>query len=530
MRMPLQGTSHTLHFEGDPHKLQQSFEDVELLCEDAQLFADEDRIQWAVHYARHEDAELWSTLPSHAGADWSTFKAEVTRFYTGAEEDDRKYLRTDLIRLVEVQAAGTMISHRDLSEYIHKFTLIALFLEKKGRLSKGEREYKFVEGFPAVFRAQLIARLSLTYLDHYPEDPWPTDHVVQHASFLLTVSPTTSPSHTPAAPPIPLHSELSPSALPLPLHAPAASPTSLHKLSHMSAPPVPSLPLPSHKPLHTPAPPMPSVSHKVMFLGLAEEVSDTEDELDEEDKAALTCAYAWIEEIQHMIEVKRLACILLCALLVLKLWVDDKALDLAEESAHTHDADAHLVPTLQHAPPALEHPAVPPGLGLEQYRPCVEQESIPEMHADVPFDLDVPLLQPGPCTPLLLMLGSDDEDLLIECITPASHKHEEPIEEILRDNTFTPGAFVLVHNPRTDEMRTETMLQFWEPMVVISCAKNGDYRLIGIDGAVAPKLFPPSHIITFNPSAHQPPPAPAPRSCSLLLLLFLPLIAAPFRL
>ena len=151
MRMPLQGTSCVPRFEGDPHELQQYFEDVELLCEDAQLFADEDRIRWAICYARCEDAELWSTLPSRAGADWCAFKAEVTRFYPGAEEDDRKYLRADLDRLVEVQAAGSMTSHRDLGEYVRKFMLIASFLEKKGRLSKGEREYKFVEGFPAAF-------------------------------------------------------------------------------------------------------------------------------------------------------------------------------------------------------------------------------------------------------------------------------------------------------------------------------------------------------------------------------------------
>ena len=47
------------------------------------------------------------------------------------------------------------------------------------------------------------------------------------------------------------------------------------------------------------------------------------------------------------------------------------------------------------------------------------------------------------------------------------------------------------------------MLQFWELMVVISRAKNGDYRLVGIDGAVALKLFPPPHIIAFNPSTPQ---------------------------
>ena len=101
------------------------------------------------------------------------------------------------------------------------------------------------------------------------------------------------------------------------------------------------------------------------------------------------------------------------------------------------------------------------------------------------------------------MLGSDDEDLPIECSAPASHEHEEPIEEISRDHTFAPSAFVLARDPQTDETRTETKPRFWEPMVVISCAKNGDYRLVGIDGAVAPKLFPPSHILAFYPSACQ---------------------------
>ena len=216
-----------------------------------------------------------------------------------------------------------------------------------------------------------------------------------------------------------------------------------------------------------------------------------------------------------------MACIFPCTLPVLKLWVDDEALDLAEESACAHnagklapieqadiiacatDSDALLAPTLQHAPPALEHPAVPPVLGLEQYYTHVEQGSIYEKSTDIPFDLDVPLLQPKPCMPLPLMLGSDNEDLPIECSVPASHEHKEPIEEILGDNTFAPVAFVLARDPQVEEMHTEIKLQLWEPMAVISCTINGDYRLVGIDGAVALKLFPPSCILTFYPSAHQ---------------------------
>ena len=207
---------------------------------------------------------------------------------------------------------------------------------------------------------------------------------------------------------------------------------------------------------------------------------------------------------------------------VLKLWIDDEVLDLEEESARAHDAgklapiehadivtcasdsETRLAPTLQCAPPALEHPAVPPGLGLEQNHACLEQGSIPEKCADMLCDLDVLLLQPGPRTPLPLMMPErGDEDSLIECTTFASHEHKEPIEEILRDNTFVPGAFVLACNPQTDEMRTKMMLQFWELMAVISHMINGDYRLVGIDGAVALKLFPPSHILAFYPSACQ---------------------------
>ena len=61
--------------------------------------------------------------------------------------------------------------------------------------------------------------------------------------------------------------------------------------SHM-----PTLPLPLHESWRTPASPISPheqpASCEAMFLGLAEEVSNAKDELDEEDKAMLTHAYA----------------------------------------------------------------------------------------------------------------------------------------------------------------------------------------------------------------------------------------------
>ena len=120
-----------------------------------------------------------------------------------------------------------------------------------------------------------------------------------------------------------------------------------------------------------------------------------------------------------MIEAKRLACVSPHALPVLKLWVDDEALDLAEELACAHDtgkltpiehadiiacatdSDVRLAPTLQHAPPAWEHPAVPPGLGLERYCAHVDKGSIPIESADISHDLDIPLSEPEPYALLL---------------------------------------------------------------------------------------------------------------------------------
>jgi len=206
--MPLRGSSRAPEFDGDATELVRFFEDVKILCEDAELYSDAERIKWATRYASHSEVELWSTLALRSGTDWPAFMAEVKRFYPGAEDDDHKYMRLDLDRLVVAQASIPMSLRRELGEYIRKFTVIASFLEKKGRLSKGEREDKFLAGFHPVFKGQLMTRLTLAYLEHHPDDPWPTDRVVQHASFLLAgvsmATPEVVLSLTPLSAPPPI--------------------------------------------------------------------------------------------------------------------------------------------------------------------------------------------------------------------------------------------------------------------------------------------------------------------------------------
>ena len=198
--MPTRGSSKAPKFEGDPSDLLRFFEDVEFLCEDAEIDAGTDKIKWAVRYASREEAELWHVLPARAGDDWDDFKEEVLAFYPGAKDDDRKYSRADLDRLTAAQAEVPMTSRAVLGEYIRKFTIIATFLEKKKRLSKGECEDKFMDGFHHTFKAQLLNRLTLAYLDHFPEDPWPTDRVIFHASFLLAGTSRLTPGRVTASP------------------------------------------------------------------------------------------------------------------------------------------------------------------------------------------------------------------------------------------------------------------------------------------------------------------------------------------
>ncbi|KIM65962.1 hypothetical protein SCLCIDRAFT_36242, partial [Scleroderma citrinum Foug A] len=179
------GSSKAPKFEGDPLDLLPFFEDVDLLCDDVEIDQDTDRIKWAVQYANCTEAELWAVLPSRTGSDWDAFKAEVLTFYPGAQDDDRKYSCADLDRITAAQSEIPMTSRGSLGEYVHKFTVVATFLDKRKRISKGECEVKFLEGFHPAFKAQLLNRLTLVYLDHFPDDPWPTDKVVYHASFLL---------------------------------------------------------------------------------------------------------------------------------------------------------------------------------------------------------------------------------------------------------------------------------------------------------------------------------------------------------
>ncbi|KAG6326102.1 hypothetical protein ID866_12988, partial [Astraeus odoratus] len=78
-----------------------------------------------------------------------------------------------------------MLSCASLGKYLRDFEHISLFLVHKDRLSSIEQNCFFLEGFHPQFRADLLSRLSLVDLNHYPDDPWATDKVLAQAKYIL---------------------------------------------------------------------------------------------------------------------------------------------------------------------------------------------------------------------------------------------------------------------------------------------------------------------------------------------------------
>ena len=148
------------------------------MCEDTQLSSDEDHIKWVTHYASRDGAELWKTVALQVKGDWGLFEKVIFSFYPGAEEDNHcKYLHADLDHIVAAQVEISMNLRTIPGEYICKFIVVASFLKGKGCISKGECEAKFLSGFHPTFKAQLVNRLTLAYLEHHPDDLWPNEQV-----------------------------------------------------------------------------------------------------------------------------------------------------------------------------------------------------------------------------------------------------------------------------------------------------------------------------------------------------------------
>lgn len=182
--MPRRGDRLAPTFDGTTSKLNRFIEDVELLGADANV-GGSDLIKWAVRYCEQDVADLWSSLPTHSGADWAAFKVEVEALYPGVS-GDRKYSIQDMERLTATFGHRGIATSGDLGEYHREFVKITRYLISKGRLSEHEQNRAYIRGFSGQLRQRLDQRLMTVLPQHFPDDPYNMDDVRENAAFLLT--------------------------------------------------------------------------------------------------------------------------------------------------------------------------------------------------------------------------------------------------------------------------------------------------------------------------------------------------------
>jgi hypothetical protein len=142
--MPARGHSTAPRFDGNALNLRLYFDEVESLSIDTGL-NEEGKIRHALRYASREDNELWSTLPeAEAQApDYVRFRDAVVKLYPGAD-DERKYVESDLQRLIDTQRQYGIESRAELRHYYREFHRISKFLIDKRRLSDIERNKMYM--------------------------------------------------------------------------------------------------------------------------------------------------------------------------------------------------------------------------------------------------------------------------------------------------------------------------------------------------------------------------------------------------
>jgi hypothetical protein len=142
-RMPACGHSTVPRFDGNALNLRLYFDEVESLSIDAGL-----NEEGKIRYTSREDNELWSTLPEAKAQapDYAQFRDAIVKLYPGAN-DERKYAKSDLERLINTQRQYGIESRAELGHYHRELRRISKFLIDKRRLSDIECNKMYMRGF-----------------------------------------------------------------------------------------------------------------------------------------------------------------------------------------------------------------------------------------------------------------------------------------------------------------------------------------------------------------------------------------------
>ena len=185
--MPSRGDRSAPQFDTKhPRELRRYFSDLEYCFGRAQITDEAEKKKHACRFVDVDTSELWESLAEFADITktYDEFCKAIHALYPGSEEE-RKWSVADMDKLVGERSRLGILSLGDLGEYHRQFLAITTFLIGKTRLSTTEQSRAFARGFQAELWARISQRLQLKLPDHFPDDPYPLNAILEAAQYVL---------------------------------------------------------------------------------------------------------------------------------------------------------------------------------------------------------------------------------------------------------------------------------------------------------------------------------------------------------
>lgn len=179
----------------------------------ANVATDQERKVLACRYVDFDDAQLWSILTQYAATStYAQFKTAVLALYPGAT-DERSYSQLDVDTIIGERLRLGIHTREELAAYHRQFLRVTQYLISKGRYTANEQGKGFAQGLGTDLWGKVSQRLQLKLPDHYPDDPYALDAIMEAANFVMGQSTiqssasTTTTTSTSSATPSPVKTE-----------------------------------------------------------------------------------------------------------------------------------------------------------------------------------------------------------------------------------------------------------------------------------------------------------------------------------
>ena len=203
--MPARGHVTAPSFDvSNPRELPRYFEDLEMLFTTSNITDAVAKKLQAARYVDIDTSALWKDLdeygPTH---NWAAFKAAVYALYPGSDTD-RMWSISDMDKLIGEQLRIGITDTTSLGVYHRAFLGITKYLIGRNRLSGDEQSRAFMRGFQPSLLVRVGRRLELKFPNHYPDDPYPINDILDAAKYVLHgTSSVALPYDIPVATPAP---------------------------------------------------------------------------------------------------------------------------------------------------------------------------------------------------------------------------------------------------------------------------------------------------------------------------------------